>query len=1262
MSQVLSPLQYPLQGSALIEASAGTGKTYTLAMLYVRLVLQQGGPLAFKQALLPPSILVVTFTKAATKELRERIRQRLVETATLFRADLATLSNPDPLLLELRDAVIQEGFAAGHVEKEKLLLSAAYKLDMAAQWMDEASISTIHGWCYRMLKEHAFDSGNLFQQELIESETELLQQAAEDYWRHFYVHLAPEALEQVLTFFSSPRVTCKKVLNVLEQRHLLPEPAQSPAELIATTKEEKRAVLTPLKEAWRSHYLPILQAAFERANKTKSYKATSLNRRHISSVTDKLRDWTASDEDTPGIDFNKSASFKRLALLDTSIWTDETAIPWGNEGSKALAELPQQLASLPCPFSDLLCHATHWVAARLALLKKQQSLISNQDLLDALDRALHSERGDRLAAAIREQFPVALVDEFQDTDPVQYRIFNRIYTIAESSPEHAFFMIGDPKQAIYAFRGADIYTYLDAKKATAGRHYTLDHNYRSAPDLIQSVNTLFARADQRSQGAFLFKKEDGNPIPFVQVKPGKTTILRLELDNTPYAPMLAWVLPDRDDTKLSKKQFEDVISEATASEITKLLIAAQDKRAWLVETQACGEVKERKQLAPADIAVLVNNRGEADKIRQALQEKGVASVYLSEKNSVYQSDAAALLMHLLRAVAEPYNDALLRKALSLPPLGLSLLELDAINQDELVWEQYVQQFVQYHWDWQQKGSLALVLLFIKDFKLAERLLQQPGGERQISDLLHLAELLQKASSELDGEQALIRYLKEQQESPDENSEAQQLRLESDSQLVQVVTVHKSKGLEYPLVFLPFATHCRVTKSSDVPLKIHNQAGELSLYLQATPERVEQADQERLAEDIRKLYVALTRASYCQWVGIGAYTDYEASAMGYLLGVSEANDLEKQVSQAGFTLVEPTSSDAVFKKALTSTFKPMKLPQLGNLTNWWIASYSAIQFASGLEGKQEPSELDSPTTLDRDTSSPRDEQREEEAKVLAAEPEPPQQPLITSLQPLSKQSVMHHFPAGATWGTLLHTLLEWAAIQEFTQTCGTKVTGFAAIVAENETSKDEFFTFCQRRHIDTFSEALWGWLIDFVQIDWPLASAHHTDTLRLSNLQPEQLAVELEFMLESHQVSTQTLDQLVRTHTLNKVTRPVAQANTLNGLLKGYIDLVAEHNGRYYVIDWKSNRLGNSDLDYTQEAMLQQILMHRYDMQYVLYLVALHRLLKARLPHYDYDTHVGGAVYVFLRGMHGSLTSGLFYDKPPKQLIERLDTLLQGTAL
>lgn len=1260
-TESLNPLTFPLKSSALIEASAGTGKTFTLALLYVRLVLQQGGEFSFDQPLLPPSILVVTFTKAATKELRDRIRQRLVETASVLRAEKPEAVTSDPLLLDLREAVINEGKAAGQTNPSRTLAAAAYRLDIAAQWMDEAAISTIHGWCYRMLKEHAFDSGNLFQQEIIESEVELLQQAAEDYWRHFYLPLSDDDLEEVLSFFDSPTQTRKKTSKLLDHLERLESPQDKPSDFLAQAEQEKQKVLKPLKEKWLKTFLPALEEAFAEAKKIKAYKATSLNAKHIADIVAKLKSWAEGHQDQPGIDYAKSNSFQRLALLDTSIWSNTDAIPYGNEGCVALADLPQQLADLPSPFADLLRHAAHWIGAEVQKTKRQQSLISNQDLLHRLDQALQGDRGEQLAESIRKQFPVALVDEFQDTDPVQYRIFDAIYSIKSPKPETAFFMIGDPKQAIYSFRGADIFTYLAAKKATGERQYTLGYNFRSAPQLIDEVNHLFALGEQRAQGAFYFKKQETNPIPFFAVQPGKKSRLWLEVNDKEQAPLNTWLITKNEAGKLSKEGYTQQVSEITATQITELLIAAQSKKAWLVEQD--DNTQKRHLLQAADIAVLVNKKDEADSIRQALTEKGVPSVYLSERNSVYQSDAASALLTLLQAVAEPYNDARLRAALALPQLNISLQELNQLNEDELSWEERVQQFVGYHYDWKKQGSMALIHKLIKDFTLAERLLKESGGERQITDLLHLAELLQKASIELDGEQALIRHLQEQSQNPDENSEAQQVRLESDRQLVQVVTIHKSKGLEYPLVFLPFATSCRLTKSTDIPLETHDQEGKLQQHLQSSPEILAQADAERLAEDLRKLYVALTRASYCQWVGLGEIQDHQHSGMGYLLGVSQEQPLAEAVKAAKLSIQEVAASDEVFAPETSKKLKEIRAPQVSHLSNWWIASYSAIHFQSQAGGApSETADAEPPANrIAEVTSEPetaKDEQTEEESRLASEGPDSENpEPREARQGPVSAENVLHRFPAGATWGTVLHTLMEWAADQEYTPAEGPKIRGFAAIVAENEDSYQGFSRFCSQRRIqEELVAPLWEWLIHFLSTPWKLDSLGQGQGFALCHLKPAQLAVELEFMIESHWVNTASLDQIVRAQTLNQVERPVAKNNLLNGLLKGFIDLVAEHEGRYYVIDWKSNRLGRQTEDYTEEAMLKQLLSHRYDLQYVLYLLALHRLLKARLPNYDYDQHIGGAVYVFLRGTQHPHTQGLFCDKPPKSLIEELDAL------
>ena len=1257
--QPLNQLTFPLQGSALIEASAGTGKTFTLELLYVRLVLKQGGELAFSQSLLPPNILVVTFTKAATKELRDRIRHRLVETARVFRAEKPEEATSDQLLLELRQAVIAEGKAAGETDPENILSKAAYQLDIAGQWMDEAAISTIHGWCYRMLKEHAFDSGNLFNQEVIESEVEIAQQAAEDYWRHFYLPLADLELKDVLSFFKSPSETRKETSQLLDHLEGQESPQGNPKKLLAQAEQEKQSLLKPLKEKWRETFLPALQGAFEEANKINAYKRSSLKSNLIKGLLDKIQNWATSESEHPGVDFTNK-TFQRMALTLDDIWTDKQAIPWDNIGCQALAALPEQLADLPSPFTGLLRHAAHWIGAEIQKTKRQQCLISNQDLLNRLDQALRSDRGEQLAESIRKQFPVALVDEFQDTDPVQYRIFDSIYSIKAPRPETAFFMIGDPKQAIYSFRGADIFTYLAAKTATQGRQYTLDKNFRSAPQLIEEVNHLFELGEKRVRGAFYFKEQERNPIPFYRVTPGKESELWLEVNGKQHPPLNTWLITQDEDGKLTKESYTQQISEIAATQITQLLIAAQNKKTWLVE-QSKGAQK-RHLLQAADIAVLVRDKSEANAIRQALSDKGVPSVYLSERNSVYQSDAAIALLTLLQAVAEPYNDARLRTALALPLLGLDLKALDQLNEDELSWEQRVQQFSNYHSDWKKRGSLALVHQLMKDFTLAERLLKETGGARLITDLLHLAELLQKASTEFDGEQALIRHLQEQNQDPDENSETQQVRLESDRQLVQVVTIHKSKGLEYPLVFLPFATSCRLTQSGDIPLATHNEEGKLQQHLHSSPEILAQADAERLAEDLRKLYVALTRASYCQWLGLGEIKDHQHSGMGYLLGVSEEQPLAEAVKVAQLTIQQCSVSKETFEPITNKQLKEIRTPQIGDLTNWWIASYSAIHFQSFVSNEpatEQPERVEFQPCQDSDSETSKDDQQAEEARDNLVSPNEKGNALSGAL---SANNVLHHFPAGATWGTFLHSLLEWAAEQKYTNDQGKTVKGFAAVVADNSGSREKLGAFCTRRRIQPrFIEPLWQWLIKFLSTPWTLKglSPEFSD-FALNKLRPQQFTVELEFMIEIHEVNTVTLDHAVCAQTLNQLERPQAKADQLNGLLKGYIDLVVEHDERYFVIDWKSNRLGLQDADYTQESMLNKILSHRYDLQYVLYLVALHRLLKARLPNYDYDEHVGGAIYVFLRGTHNHQTQGLFCDKPPKALIESLDLMLRKT--
>ena len=508
--------------------------------------------------------------------------------------------------------------------------------------------------------------------------------------------------------------------------------------------------------------------------------------------------------------------------------------------------------------------------------------------------------------------------------------------------------------------------------------------------------------------------------------------------------------------------------------------------------------------------------------------------------------------------------------------------------------------------------------------IAENLLATAGGERRLTDILHISELLQEAGTQLESEHALVRWLSQHILEPDSNASSQQMRLESDKHLVQIVTIHKSKGLEYPLVWLPFITNFRVQEQA---FYHDRHSFEAVLDLNAAPESVDLAEAERLAEDLRLLYVALTRSVWHCSLGVAPLvrrrgdkkgdTDVHQSALGRLLQKGEPQDA------AGLrTCIEALCDDDIawqtaqtgdkqpwqVNDALTAELNARTLQRLPG-DNWRVTSYS------GLQQRGHGIAQDLMPRLDVDA-----------AGVVSVVEEP-------TLTP-------HQFPRGASPGTFLHSLFEDL---DFTQPVDPNWVQEKLELGGFESQWEPVLT---------------EWITAVLQ-----APLNETG-VSLNQLSDRDKQVEMEFYLPiSEPLIASQLDALIRQFDPLSAGCPPLEFMQVRGMLKGFIDLVFRHEGRYYLLDYKSNWLGEDSSAYTQQAMAAAMQAHRYDLQYQLYTLALHRYLRHRIADYDYERHFGGVIYLFLRGVDKEHPQqGIYTTRPNAGLIDLMDEMFAGMTL
>ncbi len=1156
----------PINGISLVEASAGTGKTYSITSLYIRVIIEK--------KLHPSKILVLTYTEAATTELKSRIRKRINETIDFLNSGI---SSEDDFLNTI---------------KKNVQPSAVHDLKQALFSFDEASIFTIHGFCQKLLREESFSFGVQPDFEIIQDSSEIFQDAVDSFWKESVEkYSSTDQGKGILEYLINEKISPETIKPVIEIAISKPYARILPEHSLAKEIDEKIERIQKLndhiKYIWEVDRDELQDIIFSGKLNKRSYKPETFRE-----VWKDLEKWI-SRSTTNFSGFAKLENFGELKLSTSVNKGNEITVPKISELIDQFLEETKELNILKAGF---LKEAIVKVKDEIEARKERINSLSFDDLLQKVSNRL----SPKLASKISVKYPIALVDEFQDTDPIQYSIFREIYRNKGSS----LFIIGDPKQAIYSFRGADLFTYFEAiKDVKESQQYSLNYNYRSSKEMISAVNSIFSRLED----PFVFDQPKFKKVEF----PDKAVNLEFYLDRKKQVP---FSFVDCDAEGKNKSESKEIVCSYVANQVEQLLN----------NDYTIGE----DRVSPGDISILVRTKAEGSLVADTLREKGIKSISRSN-SSVFDTQECSELRIILKAIHENSNHDLVRAALTTSYIGFTADSIINLFNDVTEWESVIQSFRDADEAWKKSGFLKGLHILNQSFDIRTRLSKLNNAERRLTNFDHLLELISEMKQDnIASPSSLIRILDQKISSTSNPADEEVIRLESDSDLVSISTLHSSKGLEYPIVFIPFLwDEFERRKNTGVKvLEFHNDSNELNIDLipANTGEKVQQARKESLADTLRLTYVALTRAKTACFIPFTSYKKITNSPLFALLcGSNELltdtnkneeklnrfySDLEELDKQGSIRIVNSekmlavlnSSKETVYEKDLFSqnqlAAKQFNRSDIGKFSR--VVSFSSLTSSkeSG-EGVKDYDQLDYEIKEDSE--------------------------IIEGKEELSRAT----FPKGSNTGNLLHNIFEYIDFENSDK---------HVEVIENQ-CKDFGFE-------NKWLPVLKTWVDEVL-------SHNLKGEFSLSDLPKEDVLKELEFHFPVSEVSSMKISQIIRS-----TEEKVGFQNSVSGFMKGFIDLIFRHEGKYYILDYKSNYLGSEVENYNHDLLREKIVSSNFDIQYHIYTLALKLYLEQRKPDFDYENEFGGVLYLFLRGVDSDKkNSGIYFDCPSKEIIDELES-------
>lgn len=1149
-----------LHGKKIIEASAGTGKTFTIIILYLRLLLGIDSHASYKRTFSVKEILIVTFTKTMQEELRKRIKKNIYN----FRIACIKKNTKDPIFKKLISQISNLNHAI------LLLLKAEHQIDQAA-------IYTIHGFCNNILNMYQYSSDTYFKKNIVENIYPIYFQATCDFWRKQSVLLSEKITKIIFQYWNDPKLLFKDIFSILQITPKLIKPTLKEEKTITEYHEVLIKIINNFKKIWLNQNNNILSLINNSNINKRIYHKTNVLR-----WINKITFWANSITENYYLP-NELNYFKQSFLYEktkTGITPKHTLFDNIDTFLKTKFSLKE----------IFLFHALNDIPTIIKAEKKKQELLEFDDLLVLLFNAL---KKNNLSQTICKKYPVALIDEFQDTDNLQYSIFQKIYKIEK---KNLFILIGDPKQSIYSFRRASIFTYLKAKNDIK-EQYFLDTNWRSSSDMNQSINLLFSQIK--------------NPFVLSQIhfKPtySSNKNIRFEINGKNQSALCFLV-----------KKGENIYIDEYQTWIAKK--CAQCIAYWLENgRKGLAVIKQDNNIIPLqakDITILVRNKNEAEIIQKALNNININSHYCSNKNSIYHTIEAQELLWILQSILDPYDEKLLRRAMSTNILGYNTKEIDNLNKKYEHWSSLIEKINEYMIVWKEKGIFNMMRNILIDHYSIEKNVSYIDNQSNIINILQLAELLQEKSRYIIERYSLIFWFESKILNSDNNSKESYTRTHYNNS-VTIVTFYKSKGLEYSITWIPFAVHFLKSKFN---LYQNKKTLKTILDLNINQQKLKQAKIERLSEDIRLLYVALTRSILHCSVGIAPviknkkkdnnFTDLHKSALGYLIqsgriynGQQLLVALEKLSINKYIELKfkNNNSKKDILSKKKYSNLYALKMNRIIK-DNWCITSYSALKKMQILKIS--------------DNISP--------------------DCFLTKRNTALKNSIYttHDFPKGKKYGIFLHKVLNKYNFKK----------NIDILWLEKELKKNDLN--------NQWLPLLQKWILNISQTKFI------DNEFSLTKLNVHTYIKELEFYLSiKNTITDSKLNTLIKYYDPISNASPNLKFNPITGILTGSIDLVFYWNGKYYFIDYKSNWLGNSYIFYDSKKIKHHMIKNRYDLQYQLYGLALHRYLKQKIKNYHFDLHFGGIFFWFIRAIDSNKkNNGIFHILPKKHFIKTLDQI------